>query len=111
MRSLDLLAAHLIGDYILQGNAMAKNKLTDARVRAHHVTRYCIPFLVAGVVSRVNPGRLAAFLALTWITHFITDSKRWIPNEDWKPGEILNDQALHLAQLTILNRIVGRSKR
>jgi hypothetical protein len=110
MRSLDLIAAHLVGDYILQDDEMARRKLTDARARAHHVTRYCLPFLVAGVVSRVNPGRLAVFLALVWVTHFVTDSKRWLPNEDWAPGTIINDQALHIAQLTILNRIVGRSE-
>ena len=110
MRSLDLLACHLVGDYILQTNEMAKNKLTDARVRAHHVTRYCLPFLAAGVASRVNPVRLTVFLALVWITHFITDSKRWIPNDDWPPGTIINDQALHIAQLTVLNRVVGRSR-
>lgn len=110
MRSLDLLACHLIGDYILQTDDMAKKKLTDARVRAHHVTRYCLPFLAAGILTRVNPARLGVFLALVWITHYVTDSKRWIPNEDWPPGTIINDQALHITQLAALNRLAGRSK-
>lgn len=111
MRSLDLLACHLIGDFCLISHERTQKKLTDPYVRADHVTRYCLPFLVAGVASRVNPVRLAAFLALVWITHFVTDSKRWLPNEDWPPGTIINDQALHIVQLTVLNRVAGRSKR
>lgn len=110
MRSLDLVACHLIGDYILQTDDMAKNKLTDARVRAHHVTRYCVPFVVAGILSRTNLVRLTAFLALVWAAHYATDSKRWLPNEDWPPGTIINDQALHFAQLAILRRIVGQPR-
>lgn len=110
MRGLDLLAAHLVGDYILQSDHMAVNKLTDARVRAEHVTAYHVPFLVAGIATGVNTKRLAAFLALSWAAHFVTDSRRWLPNDEWPPGTILNDQALHAVQLTILNRVVGRSR-
>lgn len=110
MRSIDLIAAHLVGDFVLQDHEMAMNKLADARVRARHVTRYCLPFAVAGLVSRVDVKRLAAFLVLVWITHFITDSKRWLPNEEWGPGTVINDQALHALQLAVLNRVAGRSR-
>lgn len=109
MRSLDLVACHLVGDFILQDNDMAMNKLTDAHVRARHVTWYCVPFALAGALSRANPKRLVAFIILVWITHFITDSKRWLPNEEWAPGTVINDQALHAVQLALLNRVVGRS--
>ncbi len=104
--SLDLLAAHMIGDYILQTDEMAKKKLEDSTVRAHHVTRYCLPFVAVGLTSKASLVRVAAFVAFVWITHFVTDSKRWLPNEDWAPGTIINDQALHLAQLAILGRIL-----
>lgn len=111
MRSLDLLACHLVGDYVLQTNEQAMQKLTNPRVRAVHVTTYHIPFAVAGVAAGANTRRLAAFLALSWAAHFVTDSKRWLPNEEWPPGAILNDQALHAIQLTVLNRVLGRSRR
>ena len=110
MRSLDLLAAHLIGDYVLQTNEQAKNKLTDARVRAAHVSTYHVPFLVAGLATGAHTGRLAAFLALSWAAHFATDSRRWASGEKWPPKPILVDQAIHIATLTVLNRVAGRSQ-
>lgn len=109
MRSLDLLACHLVGDYVLQTSEQAQTKLTDPRARAIHVTTYHIPFVVAGIVAGANTKRLAAFLALSWVAHFVTDSKRWLPGElPWL--SIVNDQALHAVQLTVLNRVLGRSK-
>ena len=67
MRSLDLLACHLAGDFILQTSEQAQTKLTDPRVRAAHVTTYHIPFAVAGVVTGANTKRLTAFLVLSWV--------------------------------------------
>lgn len=110
MRSLDLLACHLIGDFCLQDHERSQQKLHNPRVRAEHVSWYCLPFLVAGIVSRANSGRLAAFLILLWISHYTIDSKRWLPNDKWPPGTIISDQALHMVQLAILNRVVGRSR-
>lgn len=110
MRSLDLLAAHLCGDYVLQTDEQATQKLHSASVRAAHVTTYHAPFLVAGLVTRVNTKRLATFLALSWVTHFVTDSRRWVSGEEWPPKPILVDQAIHIATLTVLNRVVGRSR-
>lgn len=110
MRSLDLLAAHLVGDYVLQTNYQATNKLSDPYARAEHVTTYHIPFLIAGVATRTHYGRLAAFLVLSWIAHFATDSRRWASGEEWPPKPILVDQAIHIATLTALNRVLGRSK-
>lgn len=90
---------------------MVTQKLRNPSVRAEHVSWYVLPFLVAGIASRANYGRLAVFMGLLWITHFVIDSRRWLPDEDWGLGEILNDQALHAVQLAILNRVVGRSRR
>jgi hypothetical protein len=103
---MTLLAAHLVGDFILQSNDTAKRKLDEPRVRAMHVTRYCLPFLVAGILGRERASRLLTFLILLWISHFIIDSKRWIPNEEWTAGTYINDQALHAVQLALLRRIV-----
>jgi hypothetical protein len=106
MRSIDLVACHLIGDYVLQTDEMAKKKLADVRVRAVHVAWYHVPFLAVGIITKANPARLAAFLALSAAAHFATDSKRWLPNDEWPPGTIINDQALHAAQLAVLGRIL-----
>ena len=107
MRSIDLVAAHLVGDFAVQTHQLSQAKLTDPIARVEHVTRYCAPFVVVALASRVSLVRVMAFLTLVWITHFLTDSKRWLPNEDWAPGTIINDQALHLATLAVLGRLLG----
>ncbi len=104
--SLDLLAAHMVGDYVTQTPHMAMNKLTDAKVRAKHVTAYTAGFVPPALASKASPSRKALFLAAVWATHFVTDSKRWIENEDWPPGTILADQALHAVQLAVLHRLI-----
>lgn len=103
---LDLIAAHMVGDYITQTPHMAANKLNDARVRAKHVSAYTAGFVPAALASRVSWWRKGLFVALVWLTHFITDSKRWIENDEWPPGTILADQALHAVQLAILQRLI-----
>ena len=62
--------------------------------------------LLFGELRGSGLGRKAAFLSLVWDTHFVTDSKRWLPNEDWIPGTIINDQALHLATLALLGMML-----
>lgn len=106
MKSIDFIACHLVGDYILQTDHMAQAKLNDPRVRAEHVLWYSLPFLVVGLLARVGLARLAAFLVFNWIVHFLIDSERWLPNDEWPPGTILNDQALHAVSLAALSRIV-----
>lgn len=109
VRSLDLLACHLVGDFVLQTPEQAAEKLQNPSVRAAHVTTYHLPFLMAGVLTRANLARLVAFLILSWAAHFATDSRRWIPGESpWL--SIVNDQALHAVQLTVLNRLLGRTR-
>lgn len=94
---------------MLISHEKSQAKLTNPKIRAEHVTTYHIPFAVAGIAAGVNTKRLAAFLALSWAAHFVTDSKRWLPGElPWL--SIVNDQALHAVQLTILNRVLGRSR-
>lgn len=65
-----------------------------------------VPFLIAAVATRQSLVPLAAFLILSGAAHFVTDSKRWIPNDDWPPGAILNDQAIHIATLAVLGRLL-----
>lgn len=105
--SMDLLAAHLFGDYVFQTDEMARLKLSDPLVRARHVTRYAACFLPTTLLAPVSVRRKVAFLALLWLSHYVTDSRRWLPNEDWVPGTIINDQALHALQLAVLRRLLA----
>ena len=105
MIGLDLLAAHMLGDYVLQTNWMAKRKLSEWRVRLLHVLLYAIPFALIAVL-RADPPQSAAFVGLLIVTHFITDSRRWASGEAWPPKPILVDQTIHLVTLAVLARLL-----
>jgi hypothetical protein len=102
MLSLILIACHMIGDYIAQNDWMAANKLHCWKVRAIHVTCYSLCFAPVALYSHATTTTAAWFFAWLWITHFITDSRRWASGDKWPPKPILVDQSIHLATLTVL---------
>ena len=65
---ISLLAIHFIADFILQNDWMAlnksKNSVIGLKALLTHVTIYSICFSWLG----------AAFVAITWILHFIVDA-------------------------------------
>lgn len=107
MTGLMLIAAHMVGDYITQNDWMAAHKLTDWRVRALHVTAYTLGFAPVAWWAGLAVWPAVAFLALVWVTHFITDSRRWASGEKWPPKPILVDQAIHLTTLAVLGAAFG----
>lgn len=62
-----LVVLHVIGDWILQWDSMARTKALNPKVRALHCTIYCLPF-IPFLYS------MPFWLAYLWITHFIIDS-------------------------------------
>lgn len=105
MTGLELIAAHMLGDYITQTDYMAAHKLTNAKVRALHVTVYTLGFVPFLLWAGVAPVVAGMFLGAVWITHFITDCRRWASGKGWAPKPILVDQAIHLITLAILARL------
>lgn len=77
MLGLYLLAAHLVGDLLLQNRWMARKKLDSRRWRTYHVTWYCVPFLP--VVAMYWPGWWSAvgFVAALFAAHWVTDSREF----------------------------------
>ena len=78
---LSLLVLHFVGDFVLQSNWMALNKSRRLDALFAHAITYSLMFLPYGL----------EFVAITFVTHFITDyhtsrltSKLWflqmIPN-------------------------------
>lgn len=102
MLSMVLLACHMVGDYIAQTDWMASNKLKNAKIRAIHVTCYSLCFIPAAIYSHAGATSAAWFFALLWVTHFVTDSRRWASGDKWPPKPILVDQSIHLATLAVL---------
>ena len=68
-----LLIAHLIGDFILQSDEMAKNKSSDYVVLTNHVTIYMIPFIPILLYSLPLFASFL-FLMINWSLHFVTDA-------------------------------------
>jgi hypothetical protein len=126
---LYLLAAHLVGDFLLQTRWQAAQKLVSARVRARHVAAYLIPFVVLLAYLRPSWGRAVAFVCLLAVLHFLTDSRRftstpgeWVvwavrrerygllvppldPNP-WPAMPLMIDQSLHVVQIAVLGGLL-----
>lgn len=82
MKSIDLLAAHLVGDYILQTNDEAMNKINDKRKLFKHVTKYTLAFAPATLLSKGSIRQKTLFLLATFIIHAAIDHRRWASGEE-----------------------------
>lgn len=111
MIALYLLAAHLVGDFLLQNRWQAVGKLTDRWLRVQHVIGYLIPF--CGLVAYVHPAlwRAAAFLGALAVVHYLTDSRRFYSTL----GDVIQWRLDHLTDPVALKRewleyVVGRAE-
>lgn len=82
MIALYLLAAHMVGDFVLQTRWQAEAKLSESSARLRHVATYCLPFVpVAFVYGQVGPldRWSAGMIFIGWLAllHFLTDSVRF----------------------------------
>ena len=101
-----MIAAHMVGDYLLQTDNMARNKFSDKSVRLLHCGAYMLPVFLVGYVHAVSPWGLALFYVVNLIAHFVIDSRRWASGDKWPPKPILVDQALHLVTLAFTARLL-----
>lgn len=92
----------MVGDFVTQTDWMATNKLKSAFVRGVHVSVYSLGFILVVLAARLDALSALLFVALLWITHFITDSRRWASGDKWPPKPIMVDQSLHIATLAWL---------
>ena len=105
MLGLWIIALHMLGDYLLQTDWMAANKLRSAGVRTVHVLVYSVGFVPLGLFYASSAGRAWGFVGLVFVTHWVTDSRRWASDKVWAPKPILIDQALHVLSLAILGAV------
>lgn len=90
------LAAHAAGDFPLQTDWMAENKLDSRVVRLVHVAVYTSAFIPVVIASGWTKRQSATFLGTLATTHFVIDSRRW---NDAVP--IWYDQSLHIITLAV----------
>lgn len=110
-----LLAAHLLGDWVIQTDWQAANKTDSWRANQHHMIGYHLTLGGAAVLAA--PLHLAAVIvAVSWVTHSVID-RRWpvkqllratgsarFAETTW--GVLAADQALHLSILAVLAAVV-----
>lgn len=68
MGHFEQLLAHIVGDYILQTDRMARLKTASDRWAGLHVLLYCVPFLILGVSLKA--------LVIIGGTHYLIDRYR-----------------------------------
>lgn len=103
MIGLELLAAHMVGDYILQNDWMANRKQRSTMALLAHCLLYTMCFLPFLEYARtaVHAGLFSALLLLS---HAIIDHRRWTLGSTWPPKALMIDQTLHIVVLAILAR-------
>jgi hypothetical protein len=74
--ALYLLAAHMVGDYLLQTRWQAAAKFEDAWARTRHVLGYCVPFVPVAFYAAPSARQAVVFLAALYVLHFLTDARR-----------------------------------
>lgn len=105
--SLELLALHWIGDYLLQTDYMAAHKLSSARVRMLHVATYSIPFAVWLMIAGRPWVTVAAVTAFVAVTHYIIDGRRVTLGSRWAHKPMVLDQGFHLIILVVIQHVLG----
>jgi len=100
-----LLVGHMFGDWVLQSDYMAANKLTSATARAWHVAVYTASVCITGYPFVPRPYMLTLIVWM-FASHFAIDSRRWRTSAPVHV-QIVADQTLHVAALFGFAVLVG----
>ena len=102
------LAAHLVGDFVLQNNWMSSRKAASHEVCSCHVGAYLLPFL--GLVLFAGAPLWAVLLI--GAQHYAQDRwalhLRWMkwygqtPPDKWPVGPLCVDQSFHIAWMAVV---------
>jgi len=94
-----LIWLHFVADFILQSDAMAKNKSKSSKWLLLHVVAYSIPFIFFGWLFALVNG--AAHFVTDFITSRITSKLHAKGEIHWFFVAIGLDQAIHLTTLVL----------
>ena len=118
-----LLVAHLVGDFLLQTDGMAKYKATDWSWMLRHVGTYLIimtAVLVAYALAHPVPLVLVvALLLFLAATHIVLDRRTFVlwwtglvgasPEHPWL--SIVVDQVFHLLTVAVVAQVLVQANR
>jgi hypothetical protein len=75
--ALYLIAAHLVGDFIVQDRWRATLKFTDTSALWVHSFWYTLSVAVAAMLSGTDAWKYAAFVFAVFTSHLVIDSRRY----------------------------------
>ena len=102
------MAAHLVGDFLLQNHWMQR-KVVDSWVCSVHVACYSLPFLWLVQRGELPWWALAIILLEHWLQDRFSLHLRWMRTygqtspEKWPVGPLCVDQAMHISFIWILS--------
>ena len=91
-----LLCCHLVGDFYLQVDSLAKRKQEQVKGVLIHSFLYVIPFVPVMYILQISLGEVGLLLLALGISHFFVDS---ISRKFSSFKSFLIDQSIHLAVL------------
>lgn len=99
-----MLSAHLVGDFPLQPDWIAQNKLDDVFPRFVHVVIHAATMKVFLTIGGVAPEAPTLFYLAYAATHFVIDSRRWgEEKEGFEAWQYILDQTFHITSLAFLS--------
>jgi hypothetical protein len=118
--ALFLLAGHLLGDWVVQTDWQAANKMSSWRANQMHIATYHLTLLATLVYplwSHFQTVQLVVAFALSWALHSLIDRRwpvRWVMRvtgskafAETTLGILSVDQSLHVATLALMTVVIG----
>lgn len=103
-----LIAAHLVGDFLLQNEYM-QAKAKCPWTCTYHVLMYSIPFLLLIYLDRLSIPMLELILFQHWFQDRYSWHLKWMeffkqtPVQKWPVGPLCVDQAMHIGFMWLLS--------
>jgi hypothetical protein len=97
-----ILAGHIIGDFILQTDLIAKRKYNDLRYLFIHIALIFTAMMICTV--GYHSWRLVLALAIISLLHYFDRFKKDKPDNIWW---FLGDQAFHLISIVVIPAMFG----
>lgn len=108
-----VLIGHLIGDWVVQTDWQADNKMTSWKAMQQHMLGYHLTLgWCLALAGLAGTWQFAAVLIVSWLTHMVID-RRWpiirlmqatgsAPFSQSSWGPLVVDQAVHISILLVL---------
>jgi hypothetical protein len=106
-----LLASHLVADFPLQADWMAKQKQDSYLVLLSHLTVHAT--VLSAFLYTVSPlplKTLGTVVAAVSAVHALIDTRRWVrPKDSWEQPMLwvwINDQVMHIVTIAVISQLV-----